>query len=182
MTDADPRAAALRLSRPGPGVVDAVAAEVFTALEHRERHLLLCTAHEPFVTDELATHLTADATAAQVLARLESTGLLVTRHEAELGGSADDVYFIHPILSEIARRRLRAGGVDVELARATVRRAVTLDLGSDQLDDVLARLMAIGDFDDAARVVGAVGTDLVARGRDTRCESSPGPTRTRRDP
>ena len=41
---------------------------------------------------------------------------------------ADVRYRIHPLLAEVVRRRLVAGGVDVSRARATVVRAVRLDL------------------------------------------------------
>ena len=46
-------------------------------------------------------------------------------------------YRIHPLLAEVVRRRLAAGGVDVEQARGTVLRAVRADLARGEIARVL---------------------------------------------
>ncbi len=128
---AKPRRFIRRCQEAGPGVADLVAGEVFAALRSRERHLLLCTAAEPVLTGETARHLTRDPSAGDVLATLESTGLLVIRvadSEPDDEDSTRVRFRIHPLLLEVARRRLIAGGVDVQQAHGTVLRAAASTL------------------------------------------------------
>jgi ATP/maltotriose-dependent transcriptional regulator MalT len=133
-TSPDPVASARRLLA-GTAVVDQVAGEVFAALSARERHVLLCVAPEEVVSPSLARHLSHDADAGRILDGLESTGLLVSRHvdarevDRRLAGAgsgsdaelddAEPSYRLHPLLVEVARRRLAAGGVDVERCGST---------------------------------------------------------------
>jgi ATP/maltotriose-dependent transcriptional regulator MalT len=150
----DPVAAAQRLMSSS-SVVDKVASEVFAALTARQRHLLLCLAGEEIASPALARHLSRDQDAGRLLEDLESTGLLVTRYvdawlpfdgfdtEHERSDAAQK-FRLHPLLVEVARRRLASGGVDVERARATVRRAVALDLDRGEMHEALRRLIAIG--------------------------------------
>ena len=89
-------------------------------------------------------HLSHDAEAAAILAGLETTGLLVSRPgsvDAD-ATSRSARYRIHPLLTEVVRRRLVAGGVDVSRARATVLRAVRLDLARGDNAHAFARLLA----------------------------------------
>jgi DNA-binding CsgD family transcriptional regulator len=144
----------------GPGIADLVAGEVFASLRSHERHLLLCTAAEPTVTPEDAIHLTRDATAGEVLTTLESTGLLVHRV-----GTAPNVSFrIHPLLLEVVRRRLTAGGVDVQQAHATVLRAARLDLARGHTAVAFRRLVSLGEYDEAADVLAQHGPRLLSDG------------------
>ena len=138
----------------GCSVDDLVASEVFAALSSRERHLLLCTAGEDEVTADLAQRLTGDVRAPEVLVSLESTGLLVSRETtgpaSGSGYEPEDVRFhIHPLLREVARRRLVAGGVDVEQAKATVRRCVTSDLSRGEVASGFARMIFLQQHDHA---------------------------------
>ena len=152
----------------GPGVADLVAGEVFAALRPRERHLLLSCAMRSSVTIELARHLTHDDQAGDVLAGLESTGLLVTRvGTGEPGETAqdDDVFRIHPLLREVVRRRWVAGGVDVARARATVLRAARLDLARGQVVEAFKTLVLLREDAEAADVVSLHGPQLVAEGQ-----------------
>ena len=154
----DPVAAAQRYAQGDARVADVVASEVFAALRPRERHLLLCTANEEVVTPGTAVHLTHDARADEVLADLETTGLLVTR----LG--ADDRFRIHPLMAEVVRRRLVTGGVDVARAQATVRRAVGLDVAAGDTVLAFGRLVAMDEPDAAAEVLAEDGHGLLMRG------------------
>lgn len=144
----------------GPGIADLVAGEVFASLRSHERHLLLCTAAEPTVSPEEAVHLTRDETAGDVLTTLESTGLLVHRV-----GTAENVRFrIHPLLLEVVRRRLTAGGVDVQQAHATVRRAARLDLARGDITVAFRRLVMLGEYDEAVDVLAPHGPRLLSDG------------------
>lgn len=159
----------------GSAVVDKIASEVFAALTARQRHVLLCLADEEVVSPGLARHLSHDADAGRLLEDLEYTGLLVSRYldarqpledldgEDEPSGTAVS-YRLHPLLVEVARRRLAAGGVDVERARAVVRNAVALDLDRGELHGALRRLIAIGALDAAAQLLVDVGVTLVLAG------------------
>ena len=166
-----PQAAARLYADGSASVADRLATEVFSALKPRERHLLLCIASEGIVTTELAEHLSHDAMAAEVLEGLESTGLFVTRvpdpqrprRAAEQpAGSAR--YRIHPLMVEIVRRRLAAGGVDVVQAQSTVRRAVRLDLHRGETTGAFERLVAAQCHTEAAQVLAEVGPELLLRG------------------
>ena len=165
---ADPRAAARILASQNAPVVDRLASEVFATLQQRQRHLLLCVAGEGLVTVSTAAHLSQDAGAGDVLAELETTGLLVTRvpvHEFtrrdELDAGESDVqYRIHPLLAEVIRRRLAAGGVDVSRARGTVLRAVALDVAHGNIREALRRLLAVGAVTEAADILSRHGVRL----------------------
>jgi LuxR family transcriptional regulator, maltose regulon positive regulatory protein len=149
-----------RWQEAGPGIADLVAGEVFASLRSHERHLLLCTAAEPTVSAEEAVHLTRDETAGDVLMTLESTGLLVHRV-----GTAEHVRFrIHPLLLEVVRRRLTAGGVDVQQANATVRRAARLDLARGDIAVAFRRLVMLGEYDEAVDVLAPHGPHLLSEG------------------
>lgn len=148
-------------------VADLVAGEVFVGLRPQERHLLLCVAGEPHLTEGVARHLTRDPCAGEALSSLESTGLLVSKVSAAPGTSAADAHYrIHPLLAEVVRRRLVAGGVDVQRATATVLRATWADLANGHPSDALRRLLALGRYDDAAVVLAEHGPRLVMAGED----------------
>ncbi|MFJ3408347.1 LuxR C-terminal-related transcriptional regulator [Promicromonospora sp. NPDC090134] len=165
----DPRAAAGRLSHDATSIATRVADEVFSMLTPRQRHLLLCIAGEGVVSAPTAAHLTHDPHAGEVLAELENTGLLVTRvsnHECAgaadpTDAPADDGFRIHPLLMEIVRQHLTAGGVDAVRARATVVRAVRLDLARGHLSGAFRRLVHIGAPAEAADVLARDGVRMV---------------------
>jgi LuxR family transcriptional regulator, maltose regulon positive regulatory protein len=172
----DPVSAVRRISHRSSEVADQVASEVFSTLAPRERHLLLCTASEGEVSARTAAHLTNDRGAGMVLDGLESTGLLVTRSEpshvsggpvdADGGANREARFRIHPLLVEVVRRRVMAGGVDVERARATVLRAVRLDVGRGVTDEAFGRLVDLGLAEAAAERLVEDGTRLLMRGHD----------------
>ena len=100
--------------------------------------------------------------AGAILADLEATGLLVSRcavHDDDPGSG--ERYTIHPLLTEVVRRRLAAGGVDVHARRGTVQRAVRLDVGRGQTEDALDRLDAVGDYAVAAALLADEGPTLL---------------------
>ncbi|MET1060744.1 MAG: LuxR C-terminal-related transcriptional regulator [Nocardioides sp.] len=161
----DPVAAAERLAAAHTVVADAVASEVFSSLHSRERHLLLCVAGDPVVSVDTAVHLTRDPRCSAILADLDTTGLLVSR----LGGDPSTVdrssrYRIHPLLGEVVRRRLAAGGVDVEQARATVLRAVRADLAGGEIVASFDRLLAVQHIEAAADLLHVHGEALLDDG------------------
>lgn len=169
----DQPGAVLRMSQGGWTVADQVVNEVFSTLTSRERHLLLCTASEREVSAETAAHLTQDRDAGSVLAGLESTGLLVTRSERSPVAARPGIeprraggpqFRIHPLLAEVVRRRISAGGVDVERARSTVLRAVRLDASAGAVDDAFSRLVDLGLAEAAADQLAEEGTRILTRG------------------
>jgi ATP/maltotriose-dependent transcriptional regulator MalT len=159
----DPVDAARRYAAGGSSVGDRVATEAFSTLTTGQRHLLLCVAGESLVDPETAARLTRDPRASEILAELEATGLLVTRvPPAPLGGGDDQVrYRIHPLLGEVVTHRLAVGGVDVSLARATIRHAVQLDVVSGHVAEAFTRLVAMNAPQDAAHVLARHGVRLV---------------------
>jgi LuxR family transcriptional regulator, maltose regulon positive regulatory protein len=175
-TAPDPLAAADRYAAGGASVADQVASEVFSALQPRERHLLLCLAGEEIVSTTTARHLSHDSRAEDVLSALETTGLLVSRlppeqeyapgHSAPIEApiEAPARYRIHPLMTEVTRRRLVAGGVDVARARANVVRAVRLDLARGERARAVPRLVAVNELDEAASVVATEGLSLATQG------------------
>lgn len=168
----DPLDVARRYAEGGVSVADRVASEVFASLQPRQRHLLLCVANEPLVTPAVAVHLSHDIHAGEVLAELESTGLLVTRMPApgptEGAPAVEDEnlvrYAIHPLLTEVVRRRTAAGGVDVLRAAATVARAVRLDVQRGETEHAFRRLVAVGDHAATAELLAEHGPTLLLRG------------------
>src|SRR5262245_63094323 len=168
-----PVAAAQRFVEGDATIADRLASEVFAALQPRQRHLLLCVAAEQVVSTDAATHLTHDPLAADVLAGLETTGLLVTRIPADPtvprarteGETVAARYRIHPLLIEVVRRRIAAGGVDIAQAQSTVRRAVRIDLARGDSDAALRRLMHLDQPEEAARLLVDEGLTLLMRGQ-----------------
>ena len=157
--------AAERLGAAQTVAADAVASEVFASLHPRERHLLLCVAGDPVVSVDTAVRLTRDPRCGATLAALDSTGLLVSR----LGGDDDETpgsgrYRIHPLLAEVVRRRLAAGGVDVEQARGTVLRAVRADLAGGEIVASFDRLLAVQHVEAAADLLHVHGEALLDQG------------------
>ncbi|MET0837244.1 MAG: hypothetical protein ABWY19_00580, partial [Marmoricola sp.] len=181
-TAPDTLAAARRYAEGQTNVADGLANEVFAALQPRQRHLLLCVAGEETVDLEDAVHLSHDPGAGEVLAGLEATGLLVTRLPSPYlpGGALDQArdssgrerpqasettYRIHPLLTEVVRRRILAGGVDVAQAQATVRRAVRLDVARGSVDHAFARLVGSNQPEEAARLLAEEGPTILMRGQ-----------------
>ena len=155
----DPLVAANRLRGLESPVAGAVASEVFASLPPDVRHLLLCTAHEEIVSVDTARHLTGDPEARATLADLETTGLLVTRTG---GPGASARYRIHPLLSEVVRRRLAAGGDDVERARSTVLSAVRLDGAQGDNSLAFRRLLGVNHPEAAAEMLATEAPELIA--------------------
>ncbi len=172
----DPVAAARHFARGDAKIADQVASEVFATLQPAERHLLLCTAGEEVVAVSTAALLTNNPRAGEVLAGLEVTGLLVSRVGSQehpdglepAQSPADVRYRIHPLLAEVVRRRHVAGGVDVAQARATVARAVRLDLSRGDTTRAFDRLVAVHEPDLAAEVLATEGVRLVMGGQGPR--------------
>ena len=157
----DPLVAARRLRDQESPVADAVAAEVFASLPAQDRHLLLCVANEEIVSVDTARHLTGDPEAAATLAELETTGLMVTRvGDGPTDGLAR--YRIHPLLAEVVRRRIAAGGEDVERARSAVLRAVRLDAVRGDSSRAFRRLLGLNHPEAAAQVLAADAPELIA--------------------
>ncbi|MFD7307921.1 LuxR C-terminal-related transcriptional regulator [Promicromonospora sp. NPDC059942] len=158
----DPVVAARLLSHDTASIATRVAGEVFSMLTPRQRHLLLCIAGEGVVSVSTAAHLTHDPHAGEVLAELEDTGLLVTRvADAPDDCPTGDGFRVHPLLKEIVRQHLAAGGVDAVRARSTVVRAVRLDLARGHLSGAFKRLVDIGAPTEAADVLARDGVRLV---------------------
>ena len=157
----DPAAAASRLGSGTMPVVDRMAAEVFATLTPRHRHVLLCVGAEDVVTAAAAVHLSRDPQASDVLSDLESIGLLVSRLPdlEPLHDPTQVRYRIHPLLREVVRRRVAAGGVDVIHARTTVVRAASCDADSDAVR--FRRLVAIAAPREAAALLGVAGVRIV---------------------
>lgn len=146
------------------GLSDRVASVVFASLSTRARHLLLCTSAEGVLTARDAVHLSQDPGAAETLAELEATGLLVTRAVPLADDDPQEAYRIHPLLAEVVRRRLVAGGVDVARARSTVAHAVRIDQTRGEMRGALRRLDAVGAYPEMAAVLAEDGVRMVLRG------------------
>jgi LuxR family transcriptional regulator, maltose regulon positive regulatory protein len=159
----DPVAVARRLAEGRLSVTDDVAGEVFASLTSRQRHILLCLAGERTVPASLAAHLSGDVEAGAVLDELESTGLLVARIGAATGtdDDIDPTYRLHPLMREVLRRRVAAGGVDVMRSRASLVRAVRLDIANGRSAGAFARLVAAYADDAAAHVLAVDGVRMV---------------------
>jgi DNA-binding CsgD family transcriptional regulator len=165
-TAAQPMETANRLEELSAGATARFADELFATLTSRQRHLLLCIAGEGVVTGQTATHLTNDRGAADALTELETTGLLARHVTGE--GAQEPGYEIHPLLTGAVQRRLAADGVDVANARATVERAVRLDLGVGYAPRALERLLRVNALESAARLVEQEGVSMVLRDGDGR--------------
>lgn len=165
----DPVAAARRYVDTDARFVDVIASEVFAALTRQQRHLLLCVANERQVRSSLAAHLTGDHAAGEVLAELAASGLLVHKVGSGRDESEEDPIFrVHPLLREVARRRLVAGGAAATRARGAVARAVTMDVARGELLDAFDRLVAVGAIEHAARLLASDGLSLVLSGQGRR--------------
>ncbi|MDR7384989.1 LuxR C-terminal-related transcriptional regulator [Promicromonospora iranensis] len=72
-----------------------------------------------------------------------------------------DGFRVHPLLVEVVRQRLAAGGVDAARARATVIRAVGLDVARGNLSRSFARLVRVGAPVEAADILARDGVRMV---------------------
>jgi ATP/maltotriose-dependent transcriptional regulator MalT len=68
---------------------------------------------------------------------------------------------VHPLLVEVVRQRLAAGGVDAARARATVIRAVGLDVARGNLSGAFPRLVRVGAPVEAADILARDGVRMV---------------------
>ncbi len=172
-TATDPVAAARAFADGETSIAGRLANDVFAALQPRERHVLLCIAGEERVSAELARHLSGEADAGEVLAGLETTGLLVSRlpegwrpEPSSKEKQADNAWFkIHPLLAEIVRRRLAKGGVDVQQAQGTIRRAVRVDVVAGRPEEAFAQLQATAQPGAAADLLATHGVAMVLHDR-----------------
>lgn len=173
----DPMEAARRCTEGRARFGDRIASAALASLSPRVRHMLLCLTGEINVTPASATHLSGDREAGEMLEDLERMGILVTRVPRPLPaprspGSATDQdeeartvhYRIHPLLVEVARRRLVAGGAEADRARASVNRAVQMDRVASETGNAIGRLIAVQGFQDAAVLIAQDGLDLALRG------------------
>lgn len=150
----------------GRGLADALASEVFSSLGEQQRHVLLCVAGEPTVASAVAARLSGDIHAGQVLEELERVGLLVERHPPPADALPGEVHFrLHPMLLEVLRRRLAAGGVEVMRARAVVLKTAALDGAHGEAGDAMRRMLWVRAFDEAADLVAEQGLNLVVSGQ-----------------
>jgi len=150
----------------GLGLADALASEVFSSLGEQQRHVLLCVAGEPTVASAVAARLSGDIHAGQVLEELERVGLLVERQPPPADGLAGEVHFrLHPMLLEVLRRRLAAGGVEVMRARAVVLKTAALDGAHGEAGEAMRRMLWVRAFDEAADLVAEQGLNLVVTGQ-----------------
>ena len=170
----DPAAVVRRLAASTAPVADQIATEVFATLTPQQRHLLLCLSGEAPFTARLAAHLSDDRHAAEVLEELERTGLLVTRVPPEGdyalqstpapgtdGTEPATRFLIHPLLTEVVRRRLADETTDVLHARATVRRAVAVDRANGEVREAVIRLLRLFALEEAAELVAGDGVRMV---------------------
>lgn len=150
----DPVTEAARLAEPGLAIADLLANEVFAAMSDATRRLLLCVSGEEEVDARTAVRLTGDPGAGALIAKLASSGLLVTKVRGE-----DDVstYRLHPLLREVTRRHLCSGGVVAVQANAFVRRAGLADIAMGRTADGVRRLVHALAWPDAVRALGDSG-------------------------
>ncbi|MCL3861902.1 LuxR family transcriptional regulator [Actinotalea sp. K2] len=142
-----------------------VGQEAFASLGPRERHVLLTVCHEELVTGSTAVHLSQDEGALEVLMGLEETGLLVQREPVSLqAGPGEDVFRVHPILLEVVRSRLAAGGADVDRARRSVVRAARTDIARGDVGAGLRRTYGGAGGADAVAALARHGLAAVVRG------------------
>lgn len=160
----DPLALARSYVEDGNSLADRVASEVLSRLTPQQRHLLLCVSSEPSVTAQTARELTNDPRAPDALAELKLTGLLVTRLPDD--GSAEDSprYAVHPLLTEVVRRRIEAGGVDVARAASTVTRAVLAEVSRNLTHRALQRLAGLHADEAVIDLLEQAGVRLVLAG------------------
>lgn len=90
-----------------------------------------------------------------------TTGSGSTSDPADAGSPAPGGFRVHPLLAEVVRQRLAAGGVDAARARATVVRAVGLDVARGNLAEAFGRLVRVGAPTEAADVLARDGVRLV---------------------
>src|SRR6185437_209542 len=73
-------------------------------------------------------------------------------------------YRIHPLMTEVTRRRIVAGGVDVDRAKSTVLRAVRLDVERGEAQPAFRRLVASDLPEQAAALIASHGHALLMDG------------------
>ena len=160
----DPEGSVEHLTDRGFVVADMLASQVFSTLPNRARHLLLCIGAEETVDADTAAHLSGDPGAGAMLDELEAFGLLVARDEQAVVAGAGDRFRVHPLLTEVLRRRLQAGGVEVARARAMVLQAARWSVAHGDSRNGLRRLVAAQGWPDAVALIAEQGVELLVRG------------------
>jgi ATP/maltotriose-dependent transcriptional regulator MalT len=156
----DRAAARTALTHTEQPVLDYLLGEVFATMPAAQRHLLQCTADEPFVTAAEAGLMSGDPRAAEHLAALAAEGMLVTA----FGSGAHQAWSYHPLLRELLRRQ--AAGSDRDLGVAAHARAAHHHALHGPPEAAARHAMLAGEHDLLADLLVERGLTLMTSGHE----------------
>lgn len=146
-------------------IFDYLAGEVFQKLDDATRRVLLSTAYLPDITERMASAISDEPTAGDILARLHRGNYYVT---LKTGGTGA-VYQYHPLLQEFLRNRV-VGTLDDDAGLRLRRASAALLEERGNVDEAAVLLYRDEDWIELERLLLAHAGEMLEHGRSDTLE------------
>lgn len=140
-------------------IFDYLAREVLQQLNTNKRRFLLRTSFLPDMTAAMATRLTGEATAGDIL-----DGLYRSRYFTERRAADESVYQYHPLFKEFLRSHAKAT-LPISEVQAIKQTAASLLEEVGRIEETVPLYQEAGEIGQIVRIILSKGPELLAQGR-----------------